>query len=474
MFIVSGPEMIVIFNEPLQDLVGKRLGEALGRPLRDLWGPIWPQVGGMVERAYAGEAFLARDVGLDTWVSGHSEHRYFSFAWTPLKDLDKRFAGPCCICHETTDTVLRHERALAQRAGMLAMLDDSSSFALATEGADHRVIYANAAFERLTSRTIPLGTAAGEVFPEAARQGVLKLLNQVYESGRGVRQDRHQYEVERADGSIELRVVNTVFQPIYTGSDQPVGVFVLGEDESAEIAAESQAQSLQAELIHASRVNALGALSSAIAHELNQPLATIANYTATAELLLEQGAAQPVILDCLKEVSKSALRAGDIIRSLREMVRKGAPKRELFTLHPIVADSVRLTRVSDLAHGHVEIDVPGELCVWGDPTQIEQVLLNLIRNAIESSGPAGGAVRVSARSRRDMVEIAVTDSGPGIPPDRLDDIFDAFATSKDHGLGLGLSICRTIVEAHGGQIVARNNRAGGATFSFNLPGGQPV
>lgn len=273
------------------------------------------------------------------------------------------------------------------------------------------------------------------------------------------------------DGSSMTRTVSMVFEPIFDFGESPVRVFIVGEDETPAVEAVRRADMLQAELIHASRVNAVGALGSAIAHELNQPLATISNYATTARIAMDGSGSREQIEECLEGINTAALRAGEVIRSVRELVRKGTPKRETFRLLPVAEEAVRLLclGVGDYADRKITLDIPEKLNVWGDPTQIEQVMINLLRNACESSGTKNPCAILTAKRKRRMVEIAVEDFGPGLPPESFAKIFSAFQTSKDKGLGLGLSICRTIVEAHGGQIEAENKPQGGALFRFNVP-----
>ena len=168
--------------------------------------------------------------------------------------------------------------------------------------------------------------------------------------------------------------------------------------------------------------------------------------------------------------SSRGLRAGEVIRSVRELIRKGTPKRETFRLLPVAEEAARflVLGLGDYADRKITLNIPEKLNLWGDPTQIEQVMINLLRNACESSGAQNPCAILTAKRKRSMVEITVEDFGPGIPAESLKKIFSPFQTSKDTGLGLGLSICRTIVETHGGQIRAENKPQGGALFRFNV------
>jgi light-regulated signal transduction histidine kinase (bacteriophytochrome) len=232
---------------------------------------------------------------------------------------------------------------------------------------------------------------------------------------------------------------------------------------------------LQAELIHVSRVSAMGALASMLAHELNQPLTAIANYSQAIRALLRADAGEAVVTDALThldQMTNAAVRAGKMVRSLRATVSNMPVQRTGVRLDQVVANAIWLA-LPDAHVRRIKVDVaipePARN-VLGDPVQIEQVLTNLIRNAAE----AMAAVRkrrlaIGATVKDGMVEVRVADSGPGLSKDSLARLFAPFSTSKRDGMGLGLSICRTIVERHGGRIWAEQEAGGGAVFSFTLP-----
>jgi two-component system sensor kinase FixL len=230
---------------------------------------------------------------------------------------------------------------------------------------------------------------------------------------------------------------------------------------------------LQNRLIHGSRVSAMGAMASAMAHELNQPLAAIGNYLEVAARGIErsEGGVDAETLFAIEAASGCAVRAGDIIRRLRAMLVHGDARKEPALVAELVAEARALAAIGG---GEAEVEFSQEvspaLAVLGDPIQIQQVLLNLIRNALESmEGQAERRLRIAARPRGDMVEIAVSDTGGGVDPAMREILFEPFNSTKEDGMGVGLSICRTIVEAHGGRIRAEAAEGGGALFRFTLP-----
>lgn len=275
---------------------------------------------------------------------------------------------------------------------------------------------------------------------------------------------------QRRDGStfpMELSVgeANDGVQRIFTG-------FI--RDLSEQQRAELQLRELQSELIHVSRVSAMGAMASTLAHELNQPLSAIANYLEAARDMLPadttEGAA--LLREAVEEGAREALRAGQIVRRLREFVARREVNRGPELLKTIVDEAVRLSLASAHEHGirvFVQLDPAADM-VLVDRVQIQQVLVNLLRNAAEVlSGRDVREITISSKQSGVMVNLSVADTGPGIEPVIAARLFEAFTTNKENGMGLGLSICRTIVEAHGGRISAEPRRDGGSVFSFSLP-----
>lgn len=237
--------------------------------------------------------------------------------------------------------------------------------------------------------------------------------------------------------------------------------------------AERRVQDLQSELVHVSRLTALGEMASALAHELNQPLSAIANYMKGSERLLD--ASEPdraKIKGALSAAAEQALRAGQIIRRLRDFVAKGEAERRIENLPQLLEEAGALAMIGAKEQGvrlRFKLDYDLDL-VLADKVQVQQVVLNLMRNAIDAmeSAPRRELVVSTAPAGGDMVEVAVADTGPGIAPDMMDQLFQPFVTTKAQGMGVGLSISRTIVEAHGGRIWAETNPGGGTVFRFTL------
>lgn len=238
---------------------------------------------------------------------------------------------------------------------------------------------------------------------------------------------------------------------------------------------EDRLKELQSEVTHMSRFTALGEMASTLAHEINQPLTAISNYLKGSRRLLDrmEGENIEMLKDAVSKAADQALRAGQIIRRLREFVARGESERRIESLPKLIEDASTLALVGAREHGIAvmfRLDPAADL-VLADRIQIQQVLVNLMRNAIEVMSE-GGAVRrldiATAAGADDQVEVTVADTGAGLAPEVAKQLFQPFVTTKRKGMGLGLSICRTIVEAHGGKIWVESPPDGGTIFHFTL------
>ena len=240
---------------------------------------------------------------------------------------------------------------------------------------------------------------------------------------------------------------------------------------------ESRLQELQSELVQISRLTALGEMASALAHELNQPLSAITNYLKGSRRLLDKRPAADtrVVSDALDRAAEQAMRAGDIIRRLRDFVSRGETERRIERVAKLIDEASAIALVGAKERGIrviYRLDPAAEL-VLADRVQIQQVLINLIRNAIEAmDGAERRELVISARKvdgEGNMVDMSVADTGLGFGAEVRAQLFQPFFTTKRQGMGVGLSISRTIIEAHGGEIRGEPNPGGGALFRFTLP-----
>lgn len=232
---------------------------------------------------------------------------------------------------------------------------------------------------------------------------------------------------------------------------------------------------LQSELAHMSRFTAMGEMASTLAHELNQPLTAIATYLNGCKRLLERGTAgdSALLRDGIERAAEQALRAGQIIRRLREFVARGETERRIETLPKLIEEASALALIGT-GEGGLRVSFafhPECASVIVDKVQVQQVLVNLIRNAMEAmqDSNARDLVISTAPMPDSMVRINVADTGPGIAPEMAAQLFQPFITTKAHGMGVGLSVSRTIIEAHGGKLWAEPRPGGGTIFAFTLP-----
>jgi two-component system sensor kinase FixL len=237
---------------------------------------------------------------------------------------------------------------------------------------------------------------------------------------------------------------------------------------------EARLQDLQTELLHVSRLSAMGQMAATLAHELNQPLTAVTNYCQAMRRMLA-GTDQPnlpKLREAVELSAEQALRAGQIIRRLRDFVARGETEKHVETVAKMVEEASALALVGAKEHGvRVTLTVGAKpRYVIVDKIQIQQVLLNLMRNAIEAmDGSPRRELEVAATARGEIIDFAVIDTGPGLAAEVEAQLFQPFVTTKRHGMGIGLSICRTIVEAHGGRLWTEPTPGGGATFRFTLP-----
>jgi two-component system sensor kinase FixL len=278
---------------------------------------------------------------------------------------------------------------------------------------------------------------------------------------------------ERKDGStfpMELAVGEAKI-----GAEQLFTGFV--RDLTERRTQERRMQELQSELVHVSRLTAMGEMASSLAHELNQPLSAITSYLRGAATLLKSEQPDKTrIIEALDRSSAQALRAGDIIKRLREFVAKGETEHALENPAVLLEEAAALALVGAREQGvrvslRCDHDLPDIIV---DKIQIQQVALNLIRNAVEAMETTGRReLTIGVARQNAFAFFSVADTGTGIAPEIAKHLFQPFVTSKTNGMGVGLSICRTIIEAHGGRIAARANDGGGTVFEFTLPFAEP-
>lgn len=363
--------------------------------------------------------------------------------------------------YRPTDAIHRELRALHEH------FQRTTSFIAFLEGRDHRYTFANETYVKLVEREV-VGRTVKEAFPEAMRQGFIDILDRVFKSGEEFIGHGLRFEIERDDGSIKRTLLDLVYRPIHDAHGHVCGIFVEGEDLTSTQATRAQIAALQNELIHVARVNAMGSFATTLAHELNQPLTSITNLMSAATLIAGRKSTDPEIVDCLNRASTSALRAAEIIRRLRAMTIRQPPRREIVAIDPALREAA-----STACTGRPDVTISFDFAATGrvlaDPVQLQQVIFNLVRNAIEAANGNHADIHISTADNGAHIECCISDAGSGISEEMMPRLFESFATSKAEGMGVGLSLSKTIIEAHGGTLTARNNQDRGAAFCFTLP-----
>jgi PAS domain S-box-containing protein len=365
----------------------------------------------------------------------------------------------------------RLSRALAESERRRATILDTARDGIVSIDAYGQILSTNPAVERIFQRPghLLIGIDVHELIDSAPNEP--PLINRIV-SSRSAGVTTWELDARRADGEvfpIELSVGRSE-------SDDAEQFTLVVRDITLRRKTEARARQHQAELAHVSRISLAGEMAGALAHELSQPLTAIAAYARGCLRVLGGTAPEPETLyEGVSEVAEQAERAGDVLGRLREFVRGGEPQRARVEVGPLIHAAIGLAR-AEATQNEVEIDArleSGLPPVLADHVQIEQVLLNLLRNAIDAIATADSQQRLivvegHCNSHR-TVEVSVTDSGPGISADVANRVFEPFATTKPEGMGMGLSISRSIVESHGGNLRMLRPVGSGATFVFDLP-----
>jgi len=349
---------------------------------------------------------------------------------------------------------------------------ESSPDHICIVGRDYRFQRVNPAFERRYG--MPAETFVGKhVADFLGMEGFERTAKAYYE--RCFAGEEVSY-AEWFNMSLGRRYLAVTYSPLRPASERVEAVLSINRDLTEHMLASEGLREAQMELAHANRLTTMGQLTASIAHEVNQPIAsTVTNAQAALRWLDTRPPDLEETRHAIARIVNDGMRAGDVIHRIRAIIQKVPARTDRFDINDAISDVVALTR-SELSSNGVSLQTQfaqGLPLIEGDRVQLQQVILNLIVNAIEAMSGVSERERELSISTEinasDGALVAVRDSGPGLDSARLEHLFDAFYTTKSSGMGMGLSICRSIIEAHGGRIWAEANVSQGATFQFTLP-----
>lgn len=470
-YLLDARGRVTIWNKGAERLKGWREDEVVGEDAAIFYPPDAIAAGKPAEDL----ATAARDGRLDAedWrVRKDGSEFLADVSITALRNEDGSLRGFAKIVSDITGRRAAEE-ALRSRESHLRSILSTVPDAMVVIDDQGMIVSFSAAAERLFGyqEAELLGVNVSRLMPSPDRERHDAYIRRFLETGekRIIGIGRVVF-AERRDGStfpMELSIgeASSDSRPLFTG-------FI--RDLTERQLTEARLESLKSELIHVSRVSAMGTMASTLAHELNQPLTAVANYVeAIRDLLANPDSADmPMIRDALDDTAKEALRAGHIVRRLRDFVARGEVEKTIEKLPLLINEAAVLGLMGAREKGvepRFDLD-PYASPVLVDRVQIQQVLINLIRNAVEAmtDSPVRQLIVTSRPDQRGLVRVIVADTGPGVTPEVAAQLFTAFVSTKAEGMGLGLSICRTIVEANGGRIWMERGAGGGTEFHFTL------
>ncbi len=470
-FMVDPEGRVTTWNSGAERVLGWSHGEILGAACSKFYPP-QDAAGGKSERDLATAVEDGRFAGESWMVRKDGSEFLADVTITPLMRPNGQMRGFAKVIHDVTER-RAGERALEKRERHLQSILATVPDAMVVIDEQGIMTSFSAAAERLFGyrEEDVLGRNVSMLMPDPDRERHDSYMQRYLETGvaRIIGTGRIVTGL-RADGStfpMKLAVGEAVTdeQRLFTG-------FVQDLTERTEF--EARLEQMKSELIHVSRLSAMGTMASTLAHELNQPLTAIANYAEAAGTVLESPGEEEreLLREIFTEISGQSLRAGSIVRRLRDFVARGDTAKTVEDLPSLINEASALALVGSRERGisaqfHYD---PEATPVLADRVQIQQVLINLMRNAMEAMEgcPERKLSVATALLDAETVQVSVSDTGAGIAPEMAERLFEAFASTKSSGMGLGLSICRTIVEAHGGRIRAKPAEGGGTEFQFTL------
>jgi PAS domain S-box-containing protein len=429
-----------------------------------------------VRKAFEGEPSPLPTIKYDTRKSSMTSQVADREAWIegfvyPIKGQDG----------DVQEVVVVHRDVSEQKEQEAALKESEERFRALFDNALDGILMADTATKRLLSPNPAMCRMLGyrreeieqlkvfDIHPQADVAHVVEMFEKQAREGLGLAES---IPMKRKDGSVSYADINS--SPItLAGQRYLIGFF---RDTTERKRSEEKLRAMESQLAHVTRLSTMGELVAGIAHEVNQPLYSIENFAKAMENVLAANCGPELeqLRDWTAEIAAAAARAGRIMKRLRGFARPTDSQRSTVDINEIVSESIKLMAFESRQR---RVMVQWQLCVEDarvevDRVQVQQVLVNLLRNAFEAldqNDPGNRKVVVETRVREGSICVTVADNGPGLPPEGGLKLFDAFATTKPDGLGVGLAISTTIVEAHGGRLWATSDPHSGAKFSFTLP-----
>jgi signal transduction histidine kinase/CheY-like chemotaxis protein len=473
-FIFWGAEHICFYNDAYSRSLGpEKHPSMLGAPGRECWGEIWPIIGPQIEQVLHGGAATWHENQLVPIIRhGQLQDVYWTYSFGPIDEPDapNGVGGVLVLCTETTQQVLTERRLAAETKSFAQLFEQAPSFMAVLRGPEHRIELANPGYMRLIGHRDVLGKRMIEALPESVAQGYLKLLDQVYSSGKAYSASGARYRVQVSpQGPVVERYLDFVYQPITDADGSVSGIFVEGFDTTSRKLADMALQDANR------RKDEFLAM---LAHELRNPLAPIRN---AAEILARTIPAEAETYAVVNMIRRQTDQLTRLVDDLLDVSRISQGRIDLKheTLNVAALIEQAFETVGPLFHDKrqdVSLAPSYEpLHVIGDVTRLVQSLVNVLTNAAKYTD-RGGTIRIQTRSSADHVFIEVTDNGIGISAELMPQIFELFVQGErtldrsQGGLGIGLAVVKKLIEMHGGQISARSEGLGwGSTFELRLP-----
>jgi PAS domain S-box-containing protein len=465
-----GPDLITFYNDAYRSLLGSSIADGIGMPYPTFRPDVWPSVENQISAALTGRPTTVENVEVITRRNGVPEKAHFTLSCSPVYDEDSSVAGVISYIFETTKTVQARQALEDENVRLRRGLNCLPHMVWSALPDGHHDFYNDVWYEFTGAAT---GSTDGErwngMFHPADRERAWAVWRHSLRTGEPY---EIQYRLRHKDGDYRWVIGRAL--PERDNAGIIIRWYGTCTDIHEQVVAQDKLRALQAELTHVSQIAAMGSMAGAFAHEVNQPLAAAANFAAALRIMLENGDSSPeVVKEGLSRVQGAVLRAGDIIRRLRKVVEGQEPHREAVSVGDLVDQTLLL--LGDVCGDvHVEVNVADGARLSCDPVQIQQVLTNLIRNACEAvAGQEAPRITIIAGPQGDRFRFSIEDNGPGFDPGTADSLFLPGLRSKKGGMGIGLSITKSIIDAHRGEIAAESLSPHGARVCFNLPIASP-